>query len=424
VRVLLTNRELVRRAGSELWVRDMALALRDRGHLPVVYSPRLGEVASELRRATIPVVDDLARLAEAPDVIHGQHHWTTMTALLALPGVPAVAVCHGWLPDAEAPPAFPRIRRYVAVDDLVRERLVAECGIPPARVVVLRNFVDLRRFPPRAALPARPTRALALGNAAGESTFLPALRAACAARGIALTAAGIASGNPSADPATLLADAHVVFAKARAALEAAAVGCYVVLCDAAGMGPPLLPADLDRLLALNLGVRLLTEPVTPEAVQRRLDLYDPGAVAVVRERVRAEATLDVAADRLLALYAEVIAEHAAAGPDDLAAELRAAGAYLARGPLHGSRELLQVELEQARVEAGVVMRAEAELERGRVELLRTRAEASAQATELAWMRDSPAWRWRARLLRLPGLGALARWRSRRARAQLVPPAQT
>ena len=108
LRILVTNTWLDARAGSELYVRDLATALLARGHTPIVYSPVLGEVAREIRAATIPVVDDLGALGAPPDVIHGHHLLETMTALLRFPGVPAVSVCHGWLPWQEAPPWFPR----------------------------------------------------------------------------------------------------------------------------------------------------------------------------------------------------------------------------------------------------------------------------------------------------------------------------
>ena len=73
LRVLLTNNTLSARAGSELYVRDVATALLRAGHAPVAYSPVLGDVADELRAATVPVVDDLRLLTIPPDVIHGQH---------------------------------------------------------------------------------------------------------------------------------------------------------------------------------------------------------------------------------------------------------------------------------------------------------------------------------------------------------------
>jgi hypothetical protein len=48
----------------------------------VVYSAILGEVAADLERATVPVIDDLSALAVPPDVIHGHHHLDAMAALI------------------------------------------------------------------------------------------------------------------------------------------------------------------------------------------------------------------------------------------------------------------------------------------------------------------------------------------------------
>ena len=112
---------------------DVALELRRQGHEPSVFCPLPGPVADQLRDATIPVALRVEQLGVRPDVIHGQHHVVTMSALLAFPGVPAVSVCHGWRPWEEAAPLFPRVRRYVAVDETTRDRLVSECGVPAAR---------------------------------------------------------------------------------------------------------------------------------------------------------------------------------------------------------------------------------------------------------------------------------------------------
>lgn len=336
MRVLLTNNTLGLRAGSELWVRDVAIELLARGHQPVAYSRRLGIVAEELRAATVPVVDDLARVAAPPDLIHGHHHLETMSAMLHFPGVPAISFCHGWLPAEEAPPRFPRIRRYVAVDDLVRERLLLECGIPEERIAVLRNFVDFGRFRPRSPLPARPARALVFSNQAREHGYVATVRAACAAAGVALDVIGFAAGNVVVRPEEVLGDYDVVFAKGRAALEAAAVGAAVVLCDGAGLGPLVTAEALPRIRALNFGVRLLDHPFTVEAVAERLAAYDAGDARRIQDAVRAEAGLDEAVDRLLALYEEVLAEHRQDGPnEDLPGELVAAARYLRWGPLTG-----------------------------------------------------------------------------------------
>src|SRR5439155_22994865 len=142
---------------------------------------------------------------------------------------------------------------------------------------------------PRPPLPARPARALVFSNTASDHTHVGAVREACARAGIALDVVGRDAGNPSSSPEALLGAYDLVFAKARAALEALAVGAAVVLCDAAGAGPMVTTAALDRVRALNFGVRTLREPLAPEVIAREIARYDAADAARVSRRIRAEA---------------------------------------------------------------------------------------------------------------------------------------
>lgn len=459
MRILLTNHTLGERSGTEVYLRDVALALLARGHQPIAYSRRLGEIASELRRATVPVLDDLAHLERPPDLIHAQHHLETMTALARFPQTPAVYVCHGWLPDEEAPPRHPRILRYVAVDELVRRRLVDECGIAERRVEVLLNFVDLERFQPRSPLPERPARALVFSNYVGDENCLPILRRACEEAGLRLDVIGRAQGTAATAPEELLGRYDVVFAKGRAALEAAAVGAAVILCDVVGLGPMVDSRGFEAQRAFNFGVRLLREPITVDGVRARLDLYDPADAAEVTRRMRRGAGLEASVDRLLEFYEETLAESRAMEPSP-EADARAMARYLRRGPLTGGdfhqveRERLLAELaghqtrtrelrravdamlaekrtleeKIAELELERLRGAEAERwlqgeigarvdERDRERSARTAAEtaldqlsrqAERHEAELGWIKNSVLWRLRRAVLSLPGLQALYR----------------
>lgn len=328
MRVLITNNTLAERAGTELYVRDLARSLLARGHTPMCYSSRLGAVAEELRRATIPVVDDIAELPFQPDIIHGQHHLDAMAALLSLPGVPAIYFCHGWMPWEEMAPKFPRILRYVAVDEVCRERLLIEQKIPESQVRLMLNFVDLKRFLPREPLPSKPKTAMVFSNYAMETTYIAAVRAACTRFKIKLDVVGSNNGTATDAPEKILAGYDLVFAKARSALEAMAVGCAVVLCDAVGCGPLVLPENFDRLRPLNFGVRTLSQPVTEENLAAEIARYNSASVAPVQARVRAEADLEHTTDKLVKLYEEVVAEFRKMPPSDALTEFRATGAYL------------------------------------------------------------------------------------------------
>jgi hypothetical protein len=328
MRILLTNTTLAHRTGSELYTVELALAFQARGHQAMVYSPAVGELERELAAAGVPAVDALDGLAQPPDLIHGHHHAATLTALLYFPGVPGLFVCHGYEPWEETPLLFPRLLRHVAVDLATAERLAA-AGVPAARTETILNFVDLDRFRPRPPLPPVPRRALVFSNNAHEGTHLPAVRAACAAAGIEMDVAGIASDRVAARPEELLPGYDLVFAKGRAAIEALAVGAAVVLCDAAGCGSMVAGADLARLRSLNFGFRTLDRPLSPAAVGAEIARYDAEEAMRVSSSMRQVAGLDRAVARYLDLYERILAEHrAAAAASDPAAEGRAAAAYL------------------------------------------------------------------------------------------------
>jgi hypothetical protein len=434
--VLFTTAALDHRGGSSLYVLDLARALLERGHQPLVWSPRLGEVADELRAATIPVVDDLGSLESTPDLIHAQHQLPAMAALLRFPGVPAVFFCHGWLPWEERPPRFPRIRRYVAVDHTCRDRLLLEAGIPGESVEVVLNFVDLRKFRPRPPLPVRPARALVFSHQASEATHLPAIREACAERGIAVDVIGRDSGRAARRPEDVLPAYDLVFAKARCALEALAVGAAVIPCDALGMGPLVASANLERLRPLNFGVRALGQRIEKAALLREIDAYDAADAGRVSAEVRRTASLDEAADRLVGIYERVLAEGRSTDPSaDAREESQAASRYLhaldrdvaawARlGPenLRLSAENAWLSARSAELERrGADLAREAAVEAARVEALTADRAASAERmavlepvrAEYEWMRRSLTWRARSAILRAPALAPMWRFLSRR-----------
>ncbi|HUR82605.1 MAG TPA: glycosyltransferase family 4 protein [Thermoanaerobaculia bacterium] len=329
LRVLITVRSMEIMGGVESYVRDLARGLIRRGHQAVVYSTRLGAAASALRAETIPVIDDLERIGAAPDIIHGNSNLETLAALQRFPGVPAVFVCHSWFSWAMVPLQVPRVRRFVAVDDTCRDRLLLESGIPEERLAVLLNAVDLERFPRRGPLPPRPARALVFGNYANEMTHLDVVRKACARKNIAVDVLGFSNGNATDHPESVLGKYDLVFAKAKSALEAMATGSAVVLCDAMGLGPMVTRDALDRLRRLNFGIRTLDRALDAEELVREIERYDPADAARVTDAIRETAAHEPMIDALIDLYRQSIDEQRQAVVDP-AEEALATSRYLQR----------------------------------------------------------------------------------------------
>jgi glycosyltransferase involved in cell wall biosynthesis len=321
--VLLTNIVLAGRTGTEVVVEQLADGLRRRGHRPMVFTPQAGQLAEQLRARGHFVVSRPGALPFRPDIIHAHHTGPAMAALAAHPGVPAIFVSHDAAAPFDVPPAHPRLRRVFAVDERCRARLLEE-GALPGRVALLPNAVDLSRIPPRPApLPARPQRALAVTR---QTMHLPALREACAAAGIALEEWGAGPGRVTARPEEAFASVDLVFATARTALEAAACGAGVVVCDARGCAGFLTRRRAKAWLPWNFGAAVLRDPTEPGPIAAAIAEWSPAEAAEAAALVRDERDLERMLDRLEGIYREVIAEPTV---EDAAAEAAAVGAFIA-----------------------------------------------------------------------------------------------
>jgi len=309
--ILITTWSLAHFTGAELYARDLALALQRRGHYVAIYTIFEGRLAQTARAAGIAVITNLRDSPFVPDVIHGHHQPALLDALLRFPRTPALFVIHDADAARDAPIAFPRIRRFVAVDQRCLARIVEdEAGIPVEQCRLIPNFVDLDRFRPRPLLPERPERALVFSSYATHATHLPAVLAACERLGLPVDVVGRGVGNLIETPENVLGRYDLVFAKARCAIEAMAVGAAVVLCDFRGLGPMVTSGDFDRLRSMNFGAGTLVSPLEPDLIAREVAKYDRRDAALVCARIRSEAGLTRVADQLLDLYGEILADPA------------------------------------------------------------------------------------------------------------------
>ena len=326
LRVLIATYDLSLRGGTQMYVRDLAAGLLSRGHTPIVYSPKLGEVAHEIRERTIAVSDDMNSITGVPDVIHGNHSLETVTALLRFPKVPAIQTVHGNLGFLSAAPKVSRILRYIPVDFTCYDRIVFEHGIPEEKVRVILNGVDLERFKPRVDLPQRARKALVFSNYTENGDYVRLIRKACERHGISLDVVGLEAGVTSR-PEQILPRYEIVFAKARCALEALAVGNAVVLCDFIGLGQMVTSADASELRRLNFGHRTLRNKLSSDLIANEIAKYDPSDAKFVSQMIRATSDLNTMVDELVQQYYEALNEFHEA-PFDRELECREVADYL------------------------------------------------------------------------------------------------
>jgi hypothetical protein len=173
------------------------------------------------------------------------------------------------------------------------------------------NFVDVARFRRRSRLPDRPKSVLIFSNYASGTLVENAIRAGCRRFfGIEkVDVAGSGSGNVVAQPEEILGKYDIVFAKGRAAIEAMASGCAVIVADFAGLGGLVTSENLQRLRRLNFGVRTMqAAPVTDDTVFAQLQLYNSQDAAKVTDKIRATADMDSAIGKWESIYKRVVEE--------------------------------------------------------------------------------------------------------------------
>lgn len=290
-----------------------------------IYAPVLGSYADEIRSADVMVVDQPNGMPFRPDLIHAHHSPAAITAVACHPGVPAIFVTHSSVYWVEEPPSLARFVRCCAVDEACRDR--AEQAVPrfTGKVELLLNAVDLAKFVRRGPLPKRPARALILTKQYGH---VETVRMAAEAAGLSVDAIGPGVGKVVSDLQLRLPEYDIVFATARMAIEALAVGCAVIVVDQRGLAGMVRAANLATWRENNFGLRLLRRPVTADLVGAEIARYDPADAAATTDVIRASAGIDHLADRVEAIHAEVLAESAGNPPLDPAQELVEIGKFL------------------------------------------------------------------------------------------------
>ena len=328
-------------SGTEVAVLDLASGLAERGWRTAVYGVRMRLPWVGVER--VELIEALADLDRAPDVIHGHQHPALAPALIRFPEAPAVQVLHDAIAWHDHVLDWERVRAVAAVDEACREHAVQTSGRPADEIALLPNALALERCQPRPPLPRRPAKVLVVANR--RSDHVAAVEAACGAAGLEARSVGHGVGRPSTSLEADMAEADIVVGAARIALEAMAVGCAALVCDARGLAGFATPERFDHWRAWNFGHRLLTQPVTRETVGAAIAAYDVQSAAEVTRRVRAECGLAAALDRLEAFYQRAMSGYDSAQVDR-AREARDVDGYLRRwlpSALHESPFVLEVE---------------------------------------------------------------------------------
>jgi hypothetical protein len=268
MRFVLGNRLLDHAGGTEVHLLTLAEQLQRLGHEVCLYSPQLGPFTDHVRRRGIDVADELRELPEECDVVLSQDALVVYDLAERFGSAVHVFRVCGDTFDFQFPPQLDGIVDLIVVLSDRYGRAARACAVK-APVLRLRVPIDTNVLSPVTPIRSRPKRAVLLGNYLERAELVSE---AWTPHGIEVSRVG--STAQRYDLATALADADIVVAKSRAALDAMGCGRAVYVFDVFGGDGWVTPASYGVLEADNFAGQATDRVIGIAELERDLAGYD------------------------------------------------------------------------------------------------------------------------------------------------------
>ncbi len=234
-----------------------------------MYSPEVGPFADYVSARGVPVVDRLRDLPNECDVVFAQDRLVVFDLAERYPKAFTVFRVCGDVHEFQLPPQVDGLVDLVVVLSKRYARVAQACSVA-APVLRLRTPIDVDRLVPHGRIRDTPKRAVVLGN---YPERVDVVRQALGGAGIDLTEIG--GAQQRFDVAEAVADADIVVAKSRAALDAMACGKAVYVFDVFGgdgwVTPEVYPTmEADHFAGLATGRVLDADEIAADLAD-----YDP-----------------------------------------------------------------------------------------------------------------------------------------------------
>jgi hypothetical protein len=307
--ILITNIELGLQSGTVVYVFELAIGLKKNGYNVEVYTRLVGDTARELIKNGINTTDDLRQLKNIPDIIHAHHNLVTIDVLHRFKNTPVILFLHDRVSIYEIPVKSPRILKYIAVDYNCLDRLLIDAKIPEKYTGIIYNWVNTNRFKLRKEFASSPSTALVFSNYAKENNHYQVIASACKQYGLTLDVIGAGTGNYIKQPEEMLLKYDLVFAKAKAAMEALSTGAAVVLCDFHGLGEMVVPSNLNYLRKFNFGMKTLTRSFSTELIIEEINKFNENNNRLNAEWIREQASFSNVLEQIMQLYYQTVEDY-------------------------------------------------------------------------------------------------------------------
>jgi hypothetical protein len=245
MRFVLANRHLLAAGGTEVHLVTIAEHLQRLGHEVLLFAPELGPFADHARRRGLEVHDNPRELPAACDIVFAQDGIVAPELAQRYPQALMIFRICGDVFDFQLPPQLDGLVDLIVVLSDRYRRLAEACAVK-VPVLRLRAPIDIDRLVPLGTIRERPERAVLLGNYPARDELVHEV---WGSRGVEVRRVG--ADAQSYDVAAAVADADIVVAKARAALDAMACGRAVYVYDVFGGDGWVTPESYPALEADN-----------------------------------------------------------------------------------------------------------------------------------------------------------------------------
>ncbi len=325
MKILLGNNTLSLLAGSETWTYTLAMKLKAIGHHVACYSPELGIISKKLEDAGIhsyssltthgipqftPVLQE--NIVHEYDVIIANHWHIVMELRKQFPKTPIISTVHGiiheddqgnWAP--EHPALEGGVNQFVAVSEEVQDILRQKYSIDS---ILIRNFIDLKKFGSLPAPKVKPEQFLLNTNYEGrEEPSAKLIRETAKLMGVKVTAIGF---NFAATFETEVAvrDADVVFGMGRSVLEGMAAGRLGVVLGRWGFGGIVKESNVEEIRKFNFSGRNAGTTDLPTPAELAHDIEEAYQLRILdwtKQYVATEHNVVFAAQKFMRLVNEL-----------------------------------------------------------------------------------------------------------------------
>jgi hypothetical protein len=302
MKILLSNHQLIRYRGTEVFTYTLAQSLKRKGHEVVVYSAYLGKLRTLFESIQVPVVDNVKKLDHDFEIAHVNHNINAFEIREAFPSLPIILQSHGIFPTLDHPPFIDlNISRYLGVSEEVQSNL-AKFGISENEVDIFRNPVDESLFTPQSRINSMPKRALVISNTIDDVTANN-IRQACQNLGITCEFIGSRfKAVPNQELPSLICQNDIIFSLSRGVIESIFCGRVPFVIDFQGGDGLVTPDNFFQHIKNNFSARTFAKEFSVEELEVEIQKYNQGQGEILRNLALKEFSASSQADKILAIY--------------------------------------------------------------------------------------------------------------------------